>query len=166
MQFHVALLLREEIGASRRFALEPEPPVLRGSVALIRVPGGVLARVEADVWLEDKCSRCLTPLAYPEHLDFEEVFVQQVDVATGARLAPADDPEAFVIELNHTIDITEAVRQYTEMAAAMQPLCRPDCPGFCPQCGEDLSLNVCACDRTPMDSRWAVLAALKQRANG
>jgi uncharacterized protein len=123
-------------------------------------------RAEADVLIEDRCSRCTVPFAYPAHLTFEEVFAQQVDVLTGVRMAKPEDPDAFLIALDHTVDITEAVRQYTEMSAAMQPLCKADCPGLCPQCGQDLNLKVCACDRQPMDPRWAVLAALKQRANG
>lgn len=166
MLFNVATLLREPVGSGRHYVLEPEPPVHRGTVNLIRTPDGVLVSCEADVLLEDTCSRCLSPFAYPAHISFEEVYMQQVDVSTGGRLPPPDDAEAFLIALDHTIDITEAVRQYSEMAAAMQPLCRPDCPGICPECGQDLSIAACRCDRMPTDSRWAALAALKLSSNG
>lgn len=166
MLFNVATLLREPVGSDRRYVLDPEPPVHRGTVQLIRTPDGVLVRCEADVLLEDTCSRCLCLFGYPAHISFEEVYAQQVEVATGTHLPPPDDPEAFLIALNHTIDITEAVRQYSEMAAAMQPLCRPDCPGICPECGQDLSIAACRCDRGPIDSRWAALAALKRSSNG
>ena len=167
MLFNVSLLLREPIGSSRRYALEPEAPAHRGSVELIRTPGGVLVRCEADVLIEAECSRCLVPFAYPAHIQFEEIFAQRYDVMTGARLPSSDgaEPGAFTIDASHTIDISEAVRQYSETAAAMQPLCRPDCPGICPECGQDLGIAACACDRTPIDSRWAALAALK-RSNG
>jgi uncharacterized protein len=111
--------------------------------------------------LEADCSRCLTPFAYPVHIEFDEMFYQQVDVLTGERMAAPDELEPFLIDLEHTIDITDAVRQYGEMAAAMQPLCRPDCPGICPVCGADLGIQACDCDRGPQDSRWAALAALR-----
>lgn len=166
MLFNVATLLREQPGSSRHYVLEPTPPVHHGEVDLIRTPDGVLVSCEADILLEDTCSRCLSPFAYPVHISFDEDYVQQVDVATGAHLPPPEDAEAFMIPLNHTIDITEAVRQYSEMAAAMQPLCRPDCPGICPVCGQDLSIAACRCDRGPVDSRWAALAALKRSTNG
>ena len=166
MLFNVATLLREPVGSERDYVLEPSPPVHRGTLKLIRTPDGILVRCQADVLLDDTCSRCLSPFAYPAHIRFEEVFGQQVDVATGDHLAPPEDAEAFLIALNHPIDITEAVRQYSEMAAAMQPLCRPDCPGICPECGQDLSIAACRCDRTPMDSRWTALAALKRSSNG
>jgi uncharacterized protein len=165
MLFNVSLLLREPVGSTRRYTLDPEPPVHQGSVELVRVPAGVLVRCEADVVIEDNCSRCLAPFGYPAHLSFEEVFAQQVDVVTGQRLAPPEE-DSFVIGFDHTIDITEAVRQYTEMAAAMQPLCWPDCPGICPECGQDLSIAACSCERRQIDPRWAVLAALKRTANG
>lgn len=166
MLFNVSQLLREPVGSTRRFSLEQDPPVHHGSVLLTRTPGGVLVHVDADVIIEDRCSRCLVPFGYPAHVRFDEIYVQQVDVMTGARLEQAEDPDAFLIALNHTIDITEAVRQYTEVAAAMQPLCRPDCPGICPECGQDLSIAPCRCDRAPADPRWAALAALKRPTNG
>ena len=162
MLFNVAGLLRENVGATRHFTLDGDPPVHHGRVDMTRTPNGVLVHVEAEVFIEDRCSRCLAAFGYPAHIAFDEIYAQQVDLQTGARLAQPDDPESFRIALDHTIDITEAVRQYTEMAAAMQPLCRPDCPGICATCGQDLSIATCACDRTPVDSRWAALAALKR----
>jgi uncharacterized protein len=165
--FNVSGLLREPVGAKRNYTLDPEPPVHSGTAELIRTPGGVLVRIDADVVLDASCSRCLAPFGYPAHISFEEIFEQQVDVVSGKRLERDDHADdAFQISLQHTIDITEAVRQYSETVAAMQPLCRPDCPGICPNCGQDLSLGTCSCDRTPIDSRWAALAGLRQDSNG
>jgi uncharacterized protein len=166
MLFNVSGLLRELTGAVRHYELDAEPPVHRGSVDLVRMPRGVLVRCEAEVVIEDRCSRCLVPFGYPAHIEFEEIYAQQVDLITGARLEVPDDPDAFLISSNHTIDITEAVRQYMEVSAAMQPLCRDDCPGICPDCGRDLGESPCSCNRTTLDSRWAALAALKTTANG
>jgi uncharacterized protein len=166
MLFNVSQLLREPVGSSRHYALAPEPPVHRGSVELIRTPDGVLVRAEADVVLEAACSRCLAPFGYPAHIAFEEIYYQQVDVHTGASLHPDADPESFLIDLAHTIDISEAVRQYSETAASMQPLCRPDCPGICPNCGQDLSTAACACDRAAIDPRWGALAELMHPRHG
>jgi uncharacterized protein len=168
MLIHVAGLLREPIGATRRADLLPEEPVRSGWVELVHLPGAILARFDAEVGIDDECSRCLSAFGYTTRLRFEEMYVQQVDVSTGAKVETELDPgeDAFRVALDHTIDTTEAVRQYTEMAAAMQPLCRPDCPGLCSQCGQDLTVGACTCDRTPADSRWAALADLKLFPNG
>lgn len=164
MLFNVSQLLREPVGSLRRYRLEPEEPMHKGEAELVRVPRGVLVRFSGDVLIDTVCSRCLTPFGYHADVEFEEVFEQQFDPVTGTRFE-IEDPDAFLVGHNHTIDIREAVRQYTDVAAAMQPLCRSDCPGICPECGQDLSIERCECDRTPVDSRWAALAALK-RTNG
>ena len=159
-------LLLQEVGASRRYDLEAEEPVHGGRVELIRVPEGVLVRCEADVLIDAQCSRCLATFAYSVHVSFEEVYAQQVDLVHGHRLAEPDDPESFRIGMNNTIDIREAVRQYSETAAEMRPLCRPDCPGLCPVCGTDLTMASCQCERRPVDPRWAALFGLKHMTNG
>ncbi len=161
MQFNVSQLLREHVGATRAYELAGDPPVHRGSVRMLRTPEGVLVSVEADVLLEADCSRCVAPFAYPVHLEFDEMFFPQVDLVTGEHLAPRGEEEGFAIDERHTIDITEAVRQYSEVAAELQPLCRADCPGLCPVCGKDLSLESCACERERTDPRWSALAGLK-----
>lgn len=166
MLFNVSGLLRSEVGATRHFTLEPEEPVLAGRVELLRVPNGVLVRCHADVILEAQCSRCLVPFCYPASIDFEEIYQQQIDLISGHRIERDAEDETFVIELDNTIDIREGVRQYSEMAAEMRPLCKSDCPGICPVCGSDLNIAPCQCDRTPADPRWAALFALQRSNNG
>lgn len=161
MEFNVSGLLRDPVGATRRYDLEREAPIHAGRVVLTRTPDGVLVAADIDVVIDTSCSRCLAPFGYPLRIHFDEIFVQQVDLL-GGRLATPDDPDTFLISTQHTIDITEAVRQYSEAAAAMQPLCREECPGICPVCGQDLSIAVCSCDRTPVDPRWEALAALRR----
>lgn len=168
MLFNVSQLLRSPVGEARHYTLDREAPVHGGTADLVRLPGGVLVTVSADVVLDAVCSRCLTPFGYPAHIDFDEIFVQEFDAATGARLEAqeGEDDESFRIGANHLIDIREAVRQYSEMATAIQPLCRPDCPGLCPECGQDLSAGGCRCEREAPDTRWSALAALKQTLDG
>ncbi len=161
MLFNVSGLLREPIGATRRHSLAPEPPIHGGQVELVRLPGAILVRCRATVFIDAVCSRCVAPFSYREAVEFEEVFAQQVDVVTGAKVEAPPGEDGFVVSTSHMIDITEAVRQYVEAAAEMQPLCRADCPGLCPECGQDLTVAACACDRSPIDQRWAALARMK-----
>ena len=164
MIFNVSQLLRQEVGASRRYDLEPEEAVRGGRVELIRTPDGVLVRCDAEVGVDAVCSRCLVPFGYESRIEFEEIFYQQTDPVTARKVEV--EPDSFLIGAANTIDIREAVRQYIEMAAEMQPLCRPDCPGICPVCGTDMSIAPCQCDRTPIDPRWQALVALKRKTNG
>ena len=167
MQIHVAGLLRDAVGATRQFSLDADPPLHRGTAELLRTPDSILVRADAEVIIDTVCSRCLAPFGYVERVAFEEEFFQQVDIVTGLR-TPSERAEAdsFFIGLDYIIDITEAVRQYSEVAAEMQPLCRPDCPGICQECGRDLAIEACACEQQPIDSRWLALTTLKQSRDG
>jgi len=167
MLFNVSGLMGEGIGATRRFDVDGrlesedrEPEAVHGSVELLRTKTGVLVRAHLDLVEPETCSRCLRPLEERLAIDFEEEFQATVDRHTGRPVgeAPADD--AFVIDENHMLDLTEAVRQYREASAAMQPLCKPGCLGLCPRCGKDLNAGPCACQAGPLDSRWAALAGL------
>jgi uncharacterized protein len=39
------------------------------------------------------------------------------------------------------------------------PVCRPDCKGLCPHCGQDLNEGSCDCHTEAVDPRWAALKA-------
>ena len=43
-------------------------------------------------------------------IDFEEEFPATVDISTGHPVAERPDDEAFTIDSNHTLDLTEAVQ--------------------------------------------------------
>ena len=174
MLFNVATLLQSPVGEFRRYRIPDDvaadPPLHSGRVTLTRTPHGVLVQLRANAVIDATCSRCLVPMGYPVEIELEEVFRQQVDPVTGRRITASEaeeaDEDSFLIGLDHVIDTTEAVRQYVLMAMAMQPLCRPDCPGICAQCGTDLNLTLCDCDRTPTDPRWSALAGLQQTIHG
>jgi uncharacterized protein len=168
MMFNVSGLIQEGIGATRRHDLEAklsfddrEEVTVTGEVEFLRTKAGVLVRAWLNAKLAGACSRCLTPLQLDEPVGFEEEFQAAVDLRSGAPLRPEIDPDAFLIDEHHMLDLTEAVRQYLEASAAMQPLCRPDCRGLCPRCGSDLNNGECNCEGDALDSRWERLAILR-----
>ena len=173
MLFNVSGLIREGIGAVRHHEIdgflnsegrEPEP--VCGDAELIRTNAGVLVRAHLTLEAAETCSRCLQPLHDALPIDFEEEFRTTVDLTTGQPQARDDDDDALLIDENHLLDLTEAVRQYREASAVMQPLCRPDCKGLCARCGRDLNLGDCDCGQGPVDARWAALSGLLSETEG
>jgi uncharacterized protein len=173
MQFNVAQLLREPVGSLRFFDLnEPNvrlggefpPQQITGDVKLLRTADGVLVRADVDLVARQECSRCLTEFTLPVHVHLEEEFFPMVDIWTGAPadLPPGTEWSAFRISANHILDLQEPVRQYAAIALPIQPLCRENCAGLCPQCGVDRNTVSCECQETPTDPRWASLGALIQ----
>ena len=173
MLFNVSGLMLEGIGATRTHHVDGhlqtagrQPERLMGDVEFLRTPRGILARAHFDLLDQETCSRCLEQLEDTLVIEFQEEFEAAVDPATGqtARREQHSDEsitDMFRIDENHTLDLTEAVRQYREACARMQPLCTANCRGLCPRCGNNLNHGDCSCETGPIDSRWATLSALQ-----
>jgi uncharacterized protein len=52
------------------------------------------------------------------------------------------------------------LRQALLLSLPMQPLCKPDCAGLCPICGQDLNQGPCDCVSVEIDPRWEKLGLL------
>ena len=171
MEFAAGQLLREPIGTSVRYEIrerrtlpgDETPTDLMGSVTLMRTDKGILVSTDLHCSFGGRCSRCLTEMTYPVVLKFQEEYWPAVDASTGEVLPPPDDPDAFLIDTDQILDITEALRQYRLMAEPMQPLCKPDCLGLCPRCGYNLNQGPCGCPRQETDARWTALTELAEK---
>jgi uncharacterized protein len=173
-KFNVAQLLQEPTGATRRYELDDEQLDLgdgrkvrpiKGNVRLTRTQNGVLA--DANVWgeIQIECGRCLTEVTQPLEFPFSEEYYQTVVVNTGAALPKPEEPDVFLIDETHKLDLGEAMREYALLSVPMLPLCREDCKGLCPECGANLNDEECGCDTEQADERLAVLKQLLDRQN-
>jgi uncharacterized protein len=161
--------LKQGEGATRHVVIDgslrdvdennPGDIAVQGEVTLIRTPRGVLAKGLARVEVNQLCRRCMELAAAGVEVEIEEEFIASIDIETGRRL-PLDegDEQELLIDEHHILDLTEVLRQYAVVAAITPGLCRPDCRGLCPVCGQNLNERECACDRAPIDPRMAILA--------
>lgn len=170
MKFHVAGLLKEPVGSTRRHEVAEEVDriddriavdgKIEGSVKLMRTNAGVLVDAKLRLAAKQECGRCLGEVVVPLDLKFSEQFLPVVDMATGLPLPEPDDSSGFFISDDHVVDITEAVRQYVLVGLPIAPLCRPDCAGLCPQCGQNRNDAKCDCAAVVSDERWSALEGL------
>jgi len=56
-----------------------------------------------------------------------------------------------------SLDVTEDVREGILLLVPNFPLCKPDCEGLCPQCGENLNLGACTCGQKQARGPWEQL---------
>ncbi|MGA0118348.1 MAG: YceD family protein [Ilumatobacteraceae bacterium] len=119
------------------------------AVHLESLSNGVSVSGSASATWQGECRRCLAPLSERMVVHVSEMY-QQIP----------EDPEAYSID-NDQINLLPMVRENLLLAVPLGPLCREDCPGFCPVCGNDLSETECGCDNTVTDPRWAGLESLK-----
>ena len=167
MQINVAGLMQDPIGSVRTYEIDGEVDFgdgkvkrVTGKVQLLRTPRGILVQVEAETKADLNCSRCLEPFSYPVSLKIEEEYLPTLDILTGEREPVPDEPGTFRIDERHIIDLTEAIRQYTLLAVPMKPLCKADCAGICPTCGQNLNQGACACPPPEGDTGQAKLQKL------
>jgi uncharacterized metal-binding protein YceD (DUF177 family) len=92
----------------------------------------------------------------------EEEYFPIIDIDSGAHVKV--EPDAFTIDNNHILDLDEAIRQYIVMATPTKLLCKTDCPGICPVCGQEFARGDCMHRNKPQDHRWDKLAELEKES--
>jgi uncharacterized protein len=57
------------------------------------------------------------------------------------------------------------LREEAILAIPMGALCRPDCAGLCPQCGQNWNEGPCDCEQDEIDPRFAALREHRDKEN-
>lgn len=91
--------------------------------------------------VEIQCSRCLKNFTYPLRF-LEFTFCEEI-------------AERVVIDLSNNI------REDILMSIPSKPLCRENCRGLCPRCGQDLNVKECGCKKSRSDISFNDLNKLK-----
>jgi uncharacterized protein len=167
MQINVAQLLKEPVGAKRNYEIdelagENSENHVKGNIDLIRTSRGILAAGKFTAGIKGSCSRCLGEVKKQISFIMEEEFFPVIDITSGTHLHPP--PEEFTIADNHILDLNEAIRQYIIMATPTRLLCRLDCPGICPACGQEFAQGDCGHTSHPYDHRWDKLVQIEKES--
>ncbi|MEV6316389.1 YceD family protein [Streptomyces sp. NPDC051776] len=162
-------------GALQRLTRSVDAPEDLG-IEVIGVPGD--AAVELDLRLESvmegvlvtgtvraplkgECVRCLEPLERELEADFQEMF-SYPDADDRSRETEsgddAEDEDLLFLE-DGMFDLEPVLRDAVVLALPLQPVCREDCPGLCPECGARLADDPDH-HHDAVDIRWAALQGL------
>ena len=124
------------------------------TVSLLLVTGDIRAELKLQ------CSRCLVDMTLPVDAKVEEEFrIEKIGDSFQVLPLDEDDLESGLVKDN-ILDTQELIRQDLLLELPIQPLCRPDCQGLCPTCGENLNLRKCACPPAEPESPFKVLGEL------
>ncbi len=126
---------------------------LKGTLHFTRVAYGILVEGSLDAQVKTECTRCLTPFYQPVVIELEDTIS-----LPGADLTPERPVRAAE---DGWIDLSPLIRENAWVAVPVKPICSPDCQGICPDCGGNINLGECTCDKTsPIDPRWGALQVL------
>jgi uncharacterized protein len=106
------------------------------------------------------CSRCLEPFRYQAQDRFDlycEVALPG-PVEDERALSP-DELDVTYLE-DGRINTDHLLRENLLLNLPVQPLCRADCRGLCPQCGANLNQGACGCEISRTDPRLQALRKL------
>jgi uncharacterized protein len=112
---------------------------------------GVLASGRAWVTLSGECARCLEPLEDDLEVTLQELYVYPE--------SDAEEDEASRLE-GELLDLEPALRDAVVLALPFRPVCTPDCPGLCLECGARLQDDPGHAHEESIDPRWAALSTL------
>lgn len=132
-------------------------------VSLQALHDGILATVTGSVETEAQCSRCLDPV--PGTIDLYETQMFFFPGAREAARAEGDEEWEDLLEVSeeNDIDLEPVLRDSLVLEMETLPLCKPDCQGLCPGCGqrwEDLPEDH---THEVIDPRWAALGDLAKQ---
>lgn len=115
----------------------------------ILVSGTVVAPTAGE------CSRCLEPITGDVEITLTELFAYPDSVTESTTEV---DEVGHVVD--QTVDLEQPIVDAVGLALPFAPLCTPDCPGLCPQCGVPLAGAEPGHGHDLIDPRWAKLAGM------
>lgn len=118
------------------------------------VSEGVLVTGTVAAPTTGECSRCLNPIQGRVQVGLTELFAYP---HSATEATTEEDEVGHVVD--DRIDLEQPIVDAVGLELPFSPVCRPDCPGLCPQCGIALASEP-GHRHEQIDPRWAKLAGM------
>ncbi len=100
----------------------------------------VALRAQADFSYFTHCDRCLRDIVEHMAVSFENVLARESSGTT-------EELGDIILCPNESLDLDELAATNIILDLPMKHLCREDCLGLCPKCGQNLNDGGCACQK-------------------
>jgi uncharacterized protein len=142
---------------------------LRVDLEIYPTEQGLSARgVLSGVALRE-CVRCLAEYEEPMQVTFAAEYRVKGQPKRGRGAAdPADfeDTGEDVYPYDgERLEMAEMLREQVILSSPMQPLCRQDCLGLCPVCGQNRNQRLCSCSEPQDANPFAALRDFQARSS-
>jgi uncharacterized protein len=140
-----------ELGGQRYISV---PEEVDAELTVTRASSGTVFELRFPVRLHGPCMRCLRDAVIDERLELREYQAT----------SPGESEELTTPYLRGgKLDMSAWARDALVLALPTQILCKPDCAGLCPICGQDLNIEPHTHEEAEPDPRWAALQELKKQ---
>jgi uncharacterized protein len=133
----------------------------RIDVHLMKVENVVQVRGRFSLGVTGECSRCLGPVELDLVVPVDVTLFprgEEPPAASEGELTPDDMGVSNYEE--GIVDLASVVHDEVFLELPMTPLCKDDCAGLCPKCGQNLNEARCKC-QPEVDPRWHALRGMK-----
>lgn len=126
-------------------------------VADIRLRGKFAGKFEVP------CARCVEPVHLPLAADFDLIFRPLgADAGGSERSITAPETEIGYYQ-GDSLLLEDVLREQVLLTLPVRTLCKDDCKGLCPRCGQNRNTQDCSCEESQTDPRWEALSGLRSR---
>lgn len=138
-RINVGFIVHEEVGYKHEIPFEFDQIQIsddldvrnfEGLITIGRTPQGLIVQGDFSAEMTLECARCLGDFDRELDWEFTELYAfKKKSVSESDLLLPEDQQ----------IDLAPLIREYALLEVPINPLCKPDCKGLCPVCGENLN---------------------------
>ena len=143
LRLNIGFLINSSIGTTRDFNFDYATMRLgedfivndfSGVSRFDRTPQGLLLQGKFEAKTELECVRCLDTFPQVLNWSFTDLYAFDKRSISESNLLVPEDGQ---------IDLEPLLREYGLLEIPISPVCKPDCKGLCPVCGENLNTTDC-----------------------
>jgi DUF177 domain-containing protein len=108
------------------------------------------------------CARCLEPIRLVVDKDFDLYYRPMSTIGREEEIELDDDELEIGFYQGNGLELTDVLKEQVLLDLPMKSLCREECRGLCPRCGQNRNTVNCGCPAAPGEIRWAPLAEFKK----
>jgi len=159
-RLNVGFIVHQEVGYNHEFLFEYEEVQIaddldlrhfEGVTTIGRTPQGLIVQANFSGETTLECVRCLNEFQHSLDWEMTELFAfSEKSVSESGLLLPEDAH----------IDLEPLIREYALLEIPINPICKQDCKGLCPVCGEDLNQVDCEHKSIAKDPPFSALKGL------
>lgn len=123
----------------------------------IRIVGDFSTRVELP------CARCVDPVIQDVANKFDLLYRPQgADAGREELSVTAVEAEVGYYQ-GAGLLLEDVLREQILLTLPLRVVCKEECKGLCPHCGQNLNLEQCSCAEPLEDPRWSALKDIREK---
>jgi uncharacterized protein len=159
-RLNVGFLINQPVGYSHEFLFDfPKIQIaddldlsqFNGVINIGHTPQGLLIQGDITAQIKMECVRCLNSFEQHLHWKMTELYAFSARSVSESGLIMPEDAH---------IDLQPLIREYALLEAPISPICKTDCRGLCPVCGENLNRADCGHRPQSEASQFSILKDL------